>query len=149
MQASVRLGQRERDPLVLADRAAEHDAVVGVGDGASEGDLADAEGLGGDEDALRVEAVEQVPEALALLPDAIRDRDRQVVVAHLARHDGVAPQLVAIGRISTSGLCRSASSSVRPSVRLRHWSIGVVRTSSSTFWQYGAFVVHTLRPRTT
>ena len=93
VQLHVRLGERERDPLVLADRAAEHHPLVGVGDRLVHRRPADAERLGGDQDPLRVEAVEQVPEALALLADAAADRHAQAVVAHLARHHGVAAEL--------------------------------------------------------
>src|SRR5580693_3697848 len=65
-QPGVRLGQRERDALILADRAAEDDPFPGVGDGAAQGGAARAERFGGDEDSLRVKAVEQVVEAAAL-----------------------------------------------------------------------------------
>ena len=63
---------------------AEDDALVGVGDGPLDGDAPDAERLGGDEDALGVEPVEQVGEAAALLADALVDRHDEVVEAHLA-----------------------------------------------------------------
>ena len=141
----MRLGQREGDALVLADRPAEDDALVGVRDRSANGDPADAERLGRDQDALGVEPVEQVAEAVALLADAVVDGHGQVVVAHLARHDGVAAHL-GDRRMSTSGRCRSARSSVMPSVRRAHSSSGVVRTSSRTFSQSGALVVQTLRP---
>ena len=71
VQLHVGLGQRERDALVLADRPAEDDAVLGVCDRLVHRHPADAERLGADQDALRVEPVEQVPEALALLADAV------------------------------------------------------------------------------
>jgi hypothetical protein len=87
------LGQREGDALVLADGPVEDHAVVRIGDGLADRGASDADGLRGNEDAFGVEAIEQVAEALALLPHPVGDRDGQVVVAHLARHDGVAPDL--------------------------------------------------------
>ena len=74
MEAGVGLGQREGDALVLADRVAVDDPLVGVGHRPLDGDAADADRLGGDEDALGVEAVEQVGEAAALLPHPVVDR---------------------------------------------------------------------------
>src|SRR5262245_13894196 len=59
-------GKRMLDRLVLADRPAEHDALLGVGGGLGEGAPPDADGLGGVEDAFRIDAVEDVAEALAL-----------------------------------------------------------------------------------
>ena len=64
-------GQRMLDRLVLADGAAEHLALLGVVDGAAEREAADADRLGGDQDALRVEAVQDVAKAGALLADQI------------------------------------------------------------------------------
>ena len=93
MQVGVGLGQREGDALVLADGPAEDDALVGVGDGPLDGDPPDAERLGGDEDALGVEPVEQVGEALALLADAVVDGHLEVVEGDLAGHHRVAPGL--------------------------------------------------------
>ena len=75
-QLGVGLGEREGDALVLADRAVEHDALVGVGDGPAQRHPADAERLGGDQDALGVEPVEQVLEAAALLADAVASGTR-------------------------------------------------------------------------
>ena len=93
VQLHVRFGEREGEALVLADRSAEHDALVGVVDRLGHRGPADAERLGGDQDPLGVQAVEQVPESLALLPDPPAHRHAQPVVAHLARHDGVAAEL--------------------------------------------------------
>jgi hypothetical protein len=93
VQPHVRLGEREREPLVLPDRAAEHDALAAVLDGSPHRGTADAERLRRDQDPLGVEPVEQVGEALALLADATAHRHTQTVVAHLARHHGVAAEL--------------------------------------------------------
>ena len=68
-------------------------AFLGVGDRPVERDLADAARLRGQEDALGVEAVEEEPEALALLADEAPRLDRQPVVGDLARRDRVAPDL--------------------------------------------------------
>ena len=76
LQLRVRVRERVADRLVGADRPVEHDAVLGVGDGAVERDLADAARLGRQQDALGVEAVEEVPEALALLADEPPALDR-------------------------------------------------------------------------
>ena len=62
-------------PLVHADRAVEDNALVAVLDGLLQRDPADAQRLGGDQHPLRVETVEDVLEALALLADSILDRD--------------------------------------------------------------------------
>ena len=48
------------DPLVHADRPVEDDALVGVRDGTPQRRAPDPERLGGEQDALRVEPVEQV-----------------------------------------------------------------------------------------
>src|ERR1043165_5115740 len=65
--------RRERmlDRLVLADRAVEHDALLCVRGSAGHREAAEADELGGDEDALRVHAVQDALEALALLADAV------------------------------------------------------------------------------
>jgi hypothetical protein len=72
-----RLRQRMLDGLVLADRAVEDDALVGVLDSPLQRRLAQADSLGGDQDALGVHAVQDVLEATALLADAVFDRDLQ------------------------------------------------------------------------
>ena len=64
-----------------------------VVDGPPQGGAADPQSLRCDEDALRVEAVEDVAEPLALFADPTRHRDPQPVVPDLARDDGVAAEL--------------------------------------------------------
>jgi hypothetical protein len=59
------------DTLILADRTIEHHALLGVGGRAAQRIAADADRLGADQDAFRVEAVEDVAEALPLLADPI------------------------------------------------------------------------------
>ena len=59
------------DALVLADRAVEHHALARIGGGAAQRILADADGFHADEDALGVEAIEDVAEAPPLLADAV------------------------------------------------------------------------------
>ena len=93
MQSHVRLGQRERQPLILADRSSEDDTFICVRDRAPYCDPADAEGFRGHEDALGVQAVEQIAKAVAFFADAVGECHRQVVVAHFARCDGIATDL--------------------------------------------------------
>ena len=63
--------ERMLDRLVLADRPAEHNALPRIARRAREGDAADAHRLGGDQDALRVQPVQQHAEPFALLADAV------------------------------------------------------------------------------
>ena len=72
------------------------------------------------------------------------DGHAQVVVEHLAGHDGVAADL-GDRRMSTSGRCRSASSSVIPSVRLGALLARRRAHEQQHISHSGAFVVHTLR----
>ena len=76
VEPGQRVGERELESLVHADRAAEHLALVAVAHGAAQRRAAEAERLGGDQHALGVQAVEDVAEALALLADAVLDGDR-------------------------------------------------------------------------
>jgi hypothetical protein len=74
---------RELDALVLPDRAAEHDAVLGVVSCALDEPLGIADAFGGDQHALGVHAREDVAEALALLADQARCMNAQIVEEHL------------------------------------------------------------------
>jgi hypothetical protein len=67
----VRFGDRELHALVLADRAAEHDAVLHVGAHAVDEPVAVADAFGGDQGALGIQAVQDVLEALAFLADQV------------------------------------------------------------------------------
>ena len=87
------IGERELDTLILADGPTEDDALFRVGCGATEGDATSAQGFGGDEDALGVEAIEEVVEAAPNFADNIAGIDGEVVVEDLVRIDGVAPEL--------------------------------------------------------
>lgn len=69
LQPGRRLGQRERDALVLPDGTAEDDPFAGVPHRRVEGRTADAQRLVGQQDPLGVQPVEQIPEALPLLAD--------------------------------------------------------------------------------
>ena len=80
----MRARDRELHALVLADRPAEHDALLGVVGGAADEELGIAQALRGDQDALGVHAVDDVAEALALLADQVLGRHLQVVEEHLA-----------------------------------------------------------------
>ena len=74
VEAGQRVGERELQALVHADRAVEDDALVAVLDRLLQRDPPDAERLGGDQHPLGVQAVEDVLEALALLADPVLDR---------------------------------------------------------------------------
>src|SRR6185437_6513150 len=69
------LRKRMLDALVLADRAIEYDAVARISGRAAKGILADAHGFGAKQDTFRIEAVQDIGEALALLADPVRIRD--------------------------------------------------------------------------
>ena len=71
--------ERMLDALILSDRAIEHDAVARIFGGAAKRILADAHRFGADQDTLRIEAVQDVGEALALLADPVLIRDEQTV----------------------------------------------------------------------
>ena len=64
-------GERMLDGLVLPDRPAEHDALFCIGGRALECGAAEADRFGGDQNALRIHAVENVLEAAALLADPV------------------------------------------------------------------------------
>ena len=91
------LGQRMLNRLVLADRAAEHDALLGILGCLGECGLADADGLGGDQDALGIEAVQEIAEALAFLADAVFQRNLEPVDEHLVGVDRLAAHLLDLG----------------------------------------------------
>ena len=71
--------------LVLANCAFEHYPLVGVLHRSSQRSLAEADRLGRNQDALGVQAVEDVLESLALLADAIFDRNAQIIDENLIR----------------------------------------------------------------
>jgi hypothetical protein len=83
LQLGVGAGERELHALVLADRAPEHPALVGVGHALVEQPASVTDALGGDQDALRIHAVEDVAEALALLADQVLGRNLEIVEEHL------------------------------------------------------------------
>ena len=92
-EAGSRLGKRKGDPLVLADGPAKDLPLPGVAHRPAQRGAADADGLRRDEDSLGVEAIEQVVKAFALLTDAIRHGNRQIVVDNLASRDRIAAEL--------------------------------------------------------
>ena len=88
------LGQGVLDRLVLADRPAENDALLGVLRGPGQCCLADADCLRGDQHALGIQPVQQVVETLALFADAILERHLQAIDEHLVGVDRLATHLL-------------------------------------------------------
>ena len=72
-----------RDRLVLADRPAEDHALTRVVRRFAQRHAANAHRLGGDENALRIHAVQNGAEALPFRTDTIRGRHRHAVEEHL------------------------------------------------------------------
>ncbi len=87
------------DALVLADRAVEHNALLGVLRGAGERATPESHGFGGNQDALRVHAMQDVLEALALLADAVGLRDRHAIEEHLVGVDALAAELLDLAHL--------------------------------------------------
>ena len=79
------LRYRELNPLVLADGPAEDDPLVRVAARLASEPFAIADALRRDQDAFRVEPVQECPEALALDADEILRRDLEAVEEDLAR----------------------------------------------------------------
>ena len=75
----IGLGDRELDALILPDRAAEHLALIGIAGGLGDEPAGIADAFGGDQDALRIHAVQDVAEALAFLADQVLRRHFQIV----------------------------------------------------------------------
>src|SRR6218665_2680565 len=73
------LGQRVLYALVLPDGAAKHLPLAGIAGGPRERGAAQAHGLAGDQDALGVQAVQDVAKALALLAHQVLLGDAQPV----------------------------------------------------------------------
>ena len=81
----MRLRDRKLDALVLADRAAEDDALGRVGGRLLDEPAPVADALRGDQDPLRVHPVEDVAEALPLLADECVGRYLDAVEEDLGR----------------------------------------------------------------
>ncbi|HNM98400.1 MAG TPA: serine/threonine-protein kinase, partial [Marmoricola sp.] len=94
LQLRPAMRQRMLDGLVLADRAVEHHALAGVLRGARQRRLAQAHGLGGDEDALGVHAVQDVLEAPAFLANAVLLGNLEVHEEQLVGVDALAAHLL-------------------------------------------------------
>ena len=75
----------ELHALVLADRPAEHDTLVGILHSPPQHVAAIAQRLGRHQDALGVQSVEQIAEAHPLLPDQVGVGDDEVVDEDLGR----------------------------------------------------------------
>src|SRR3546814_16987044 len=68
----ISAGDRKLHALILADRAAEDRAILGIGGRAVDEEAAVADALGCDQYAFGITARQDVTEALALLPDPVR-----------------------------------------------------------------------------
>src|SRR6266404_8138838 len=86
--------ERMLDRLVLADRPVEHVAFLCVGGGTRKRDLAQSNRFGGDQDALRVHAMQNIFEAAAFVAKAILDRDFKVLEKKFVGVDGLAAHLL-------------------------------------------------------
>ena len=87
------LRKRMLDALVHADRAVEHNAFLSITCGATQGVLADAYGLDGDQHAFGVETVQDVAEALACFANQVLIGNEQVVDEHCIGVDRLAAHL--------------------------------------------------------
>ena len=94
LELRPRHGERMRDRLVLPDRPVEDHALLRVLHGALERGTADADGLDGRHDALGIERVEQVVEALPHFADHIARGNLQPIDEDLVRVDGGATELL-------------------------------------------------------
>ena len=100
LQLRPGLGERVGDALVLADGAAEHDALLRIGRRALERGAAQADGFGGEQHPFGVEALQQVFEALPFLADQGLVRDLEVVDEQLLDSTALRP-IFGIGFAST------------------------------------------------
>ena len=145
-QLGVGLGEREGDALVLADRAAEHDALVGVRDGPPQrrrGRCRAASAAIRMRSALSPSSRYWKPRPSSPTRSASGTSTSSYVVSHEAT--ALRP-IFGIARASTPSAWRSTRNSVIPWVGLAHSSSGVVRVSSRMRSASSAFDVHTLRP---
>ena len=75
----VRLGDRKLDSLVCADRPAEHHPFSRVIGCPFDKPAAVADGLGGDQNPLRIPPVDDVTESLAFLSDQVLHRNLHIL----------------------------------------------------------------------
>src|SRR5579864_1356377 len=80
--------------LVLSERPTEDAPFATVGAGARECIAPEPHGLDADQDALGIETVEQITEALALFADAIFVADEKIIDEHGVRIDGTSAHLL-------------------------------------------------------
>ena len=73
------LGDGKLDPLIRADRPAEHDALAAVGGRPVDEPAAVADRLGGQQNPFGVPAVDDVAEPAAFLADEVLGRDLDVL----------------------------------------------------------------------
>ena len=94
------------DRLVLADRPAEDDALLGIARRARQRRPSDADRLRRDQDALRVHAVQDAGEALALIADAVLDGNGHGIEEHLVGIDRHAAHLVDLAHLDVRAVER-------------------------------------------
>ncbi len=82
------------DRLVHADRPVEHDATLGVVGRARYRDMAEPDGFGRDQDALRIHAVQDVFKTPPLLAEAILNGNLEILEEQLVRVDRLATHLL-------------------------------------------------------
>ncbi len=82
------------DRLVLADRPVEHVAPFGVGRGARKRHLPEPNRFGGDQDALRIHAMQNIFEAAAFLAKAILEQDFKVLDEQFVGVDSLTAHLL-------------------------------------------------------
>ena len=92
------LRKRVLDRLVRADGAPENDPLAGIARRPPERRAADADALRPDKNALGVEAVQQIAEALALLADPVFSGNPEAVDEQFVRVDRVAAHLDDLAR---------------------------------------------------
>ena len=94
------------DRLVLADRPPEHGALLRIGRRAPQRRAAEPDRFGADQDALRIEAVENIFETAAFLADAVLHRDFQAVDEHLIGIDRLPSHLLDLAHLDEAAVER-------------------------------------------
>src|SRR4029077_13843544 len=99
-------GERMRDRRVLADRPGEHDALFRVSTCAPERGAAEADRFDADQDALRIETVEDIFKTVAFLADAVLDRHVEAVDENLIGVDRLPSHLLDLAHLDEAAVER-------------------------------------------